>query len=143
MPHCKMNEVMMDTAGVICQVQPRLNWDFTVNKSRVSTLKARATKFLKKLIGLAKAADPSQTAFTKITRRPAIYRKPRASVARLLLTSPDPVVQPTAKLAIRKEESLCRPIHQPMLEVREIWQHDPGTSRKSLLKRAKAQFAIL
>ena len=26
-----------------------------------------------------------------------------------------------------------------MLEVREIWQHDPGTSRKSLLKRAKAQ----
>ena len=70
MPHCKMNEVMMDTAGVICQVQPRLNWDFTVSKSWVSTLKARATKFLNKWIGLARAVDPSQTVFTKIRERP-------------------------------------------------------------------------
>ena len=46
------------------------------------------------------------------------------------------------KLAVRREESLCRQTHRPMLEVREIWQEDPGASRKSLLKRAKAQVTV-
>ena len=111
-------------------------------------MEARATKFLKKWTGLARSADPSRLYLPKLEGGlglPAIstiYRKQQASVACLLLTSPDPVVQHTAKVAIRREESLCRPTHRPMLEVREIWKQEPNVSSKSLLKRAKTQIAV-
>ena len=130
-------------------VCPRLNWDFTVNTLPISwvmsRLEATATRFLKKWVGLARPADPSRLYLPKaegglgLPSISAVYRKQQASVASLLLTSSDPTVQHTTKLAIEKERRLCRPLHQPLLEVREIWQGDPGISRKSLTKRARAQ----
>ena len=133
-------------------VCPRLNWDFTVTQFPISwvttSLEAMATRFLKKWVGLARPADPSRL-YLPTTEGglglPAIstcYQKQQASVASLLLTSPDPIIQHTAKLAVMKEENLRRPLHRPMLEVREIWQADPGASRKSLCKRAKTNVTV-
>ena len=139
------NQKLLLYRAAVC---PRLSWDFTINKFPIScvttTLEAMATRFLKKWVGLARPADQSRLYLPTSEGGlglPAIstcYRKQQASVASLLLTSPDPIVQHTIKLATRKEESLSRPSHQPMTEVREIWQADPGASRRSLLKRAKA-----
>ena len=121
---------------------PRLNWDFIINQLPMSwvtsNLEAIATRFLKKW-------DPSRLYLPKTKGGlglPAIsttYKKQQASLASLILTSPDPVVQHTVKQAIMKEENLQRPIHKPMLRVRGTWQMDPGANRKALLKRAKAQ----
>ena len=128
---------------------PRLNWDFIINQFPMSwvtsNLEAIATRFLKKWVGLARPADPSRLYLPKTKGGlglPAIsttYKKQQASLASLILTSPDPVVQHTVKQAIMKEENLQRPIHKPMLRVRGTWQTDPGANRKALLKRAKAQ----
>ena len=81
-----------------------------------------ATRFLKKWVALARPADPSRL-YLPTTEGglglPAIstcYQKQQASVASLLLTSPDPIIQHTAKLAVMKEENLRRPLHRPMLE---------------------------
>ena len=110
-----------------------------------SNLEAIATRFLKKWVGLARPADPSRLYLLKTKGGlglPAIsttYKKQQASLASLILTSPDPVVKHTVKQATMKEENLQRPIHKRMLRVRGIWQIDPGANRKSLLKRAKAQ----
>ena len=130
-------------------VCPRLNWDFMVNQLPISwvtsILEATATRFLKKWVGLARPATPSSLYLPKkngglgLPAISTVYKKQQASTASLILTSHDPVVQHAATLAIRREEDLCRPTHRPMLEVRDIWQTDPGANRKSLLKRAKAQ----
>jgi hypothetical protein len=95
-------------------VCPRLNWDLAINQFPISwvrsKLEASATKFLKKWVGLARPADPSRLYLP--TREgglglPAIstlYQKQQASVASLLLTSPNPIIRHTTTLAIRKEE---------------------------------------
>ena len=147
----------VDAAPITCHqklllyraaVCPRFNWDFGVNQFPTSwvtsTLEAVATRFLKKWVGLAKPADPSRLYLEGGLGLPAIstiYRKQQATVASLLLTSPDPIIQHTVKLAISREQNLCRPTHKPMLEVRDMWTADPGASRKSLLKKAKTQVA--
>ena len=120
---------------------PRLNWDFTINQLPLlwvsSTLEATATRFLKKWVGMAKPADPSRLYLPKklgglgLPALTTLYNKQQASFASLILTSTDPVVQHAAKLAIRREHSLCRSIHRPMLDVRNTWQADPGASKRA------------
>jgi hypothetical protein len=108
-----------------------------------------ATRFLKKWVRLARPADPSRL-YLPTTEGglglPAIstcYQKQQASVASLLLTSPDPIIQHTAKLAVMKEENLRRPLHRPMLEVREIWQtHVPAGSLFAREPRPMLQCAM-
>ena len=130
---------------------PRLNWDFMVNQLPISwvtsNMEAMVTRFLKRWVRLARSADTSRLFYLPKAEGglglPAIsivYRK-QATVTSLILTSPDPIVQHSATLAIRREDHLTRPSHTPMLEVREIRQTDPGASRKSLLKKAKAHVA--
>ena len=113
-----------------------------VTKFPISSLKATATRFLKKWVDLARPADPTRLYLQKKTGGlglPAIYQKQQTSITTLFLTSSDPIVQHTAKLAIRREQDINRPIYKPMLEVRDIWQVDPGASRKSLGKTVKVQ----
>ena len=131
---------------------PRLSWDFTVNQFPISWLKTKvdpmATRFLKKWVGLARSADPSRLYLPTSEGGlglPAIsilYQKQQASTASLLLSSTDPIVRHATTLATRREENLHRPTQRPMLEAREIWQADPGASRKSLLKKVKAHVAV-
>ena len=100
---------------------PRLNWDFGVNQFPMSwvtsTLEAVATRFLKRWVGLAKPADPSRLYLPKMEGGlglPAIstiYRKQQASVASLLLTSPDPIIQHTVKLAVSIESKIFADQH--------------------------------
>ena len=126
---------------------PRLNWDFIVNQLPISwvtsNMESMATTFLKRWVGLARSADTSTLYLPKtegglgLPAITTVYRKQQAILASLILTSCDPVVQHTAKLAINKELHLQRPTHTPMLEVRVIWQTDPGATKKSLVKKSK------
>ena len=113
-------------------VCPRLNWDFMVNqlpKSWVmSTLEATATRFQKKWVGLAKPADPSRLYLPKkngglgFPDISTIYQKQQASIASLILTSHDPVVQHAATLAIKREED-CRGLKgmSPCVALKRGW----------------------
>ena len=126
---------------------PRLNWDFIVNQLPISWvtshMESMATRFLKRWVGLARSANTSRLYLPKtegglgLPAITTVYWKQKAILASLIFTSSDPVVQHTAKLAINKELHLQRPTHMPMLEVRDIWQTDPGATKKSLVKKSK------
>ena len=109
-----------------------------------ATLEATTTMFLKKWIGLAKAADllrlnlPKKKGGLGLSAICTVYQKQQRSDASLILTSRKPVVQHIAHLTIKREQNLHRPIYRPMLEVRDIWQEDPETN-KTLLKKEKIQ----
>ena len=151
----------VDNAPVTCHqklllyraaICPTLNWDFTINQFPISwvksNLEATATRFLKRWVGLARSADPSRLYIPKgeggldLPAISVVYKKQQASTASLLVTSSDPIVQHTTKVTIRKEQKIRRPSYRPMIEVRKIWQDDPGASKKSLIKKAKAQVRV-
>ena len=126
-------------------VCPRLNWDLMVNKLPMSwvtaTLEATTTRFLKKWIGLAEPADPSRLYLPRkkgdlgLPAISTVYQKQQTSVASLILTSSDPIVQHIAHLTIKKEQNL----HRPTLEVRDTWYKNTDTNRKAFPKKEKIQ----
>ena len=111
-------------------------------------MEAMATKFLKKWIGLARSTDTSRLYLPKSEgglELPAIstlYKKQQATIAGLLLTSPDPVGSTHCHTSHQERGKLSRSAHTPMLEAREVWQTDPGAGRKTLLKKVKGQVMV-
>ena len=76
-------------------------------------------------------------AISEISSDLAQDRKEQMYVASLILTSRDPVVQHIAHLTSKVGKIPAQPIYRPTLEVGDIWQQDPDTNRKALLKKVK------
>ena len=122
---------------------PRLLWDLGVSDQPISwvnkSLKATATRFLKKWSGLARVADPSRLYLPKKKAGMALpniftmYKKIKSSIACNLLVSRDPITQQVTKLQVQREETQQRAVFHPTLKAREVilWQMTLEQSGKS------------
>lgn len=134
--------------AVICL---RLIRDFMVNQLPTSwvtlNMEVKATRFLKRWDALARSSDTLRLYLPKadgdlgLPAISTVYQKQQTTVANLIITSSDPIIQHTATLTMRREKYLTRPPHTTILKVREILQTDPSASRKSPIKKAKAHVA--
>ena len=139
-PVTRKQKLMLYKAG-IC---PKLNWDLGVMDLPISwvktTLEAMAARYLKRLSGLARAADSSCLYLPKMEGGPPLsllYRKLKVSEASLLLTSRDRITQLVTNRIIQQEESTRRIAFAPMVMVRDVMSDVPGASRSSLVRRSK------
>ena len=130
---------------------PHLNWDLGLLQLPISwvesTLKARATRSLKKWSGLARSADPSCLYLPKaegglqLPPLSLLYKKLKVSQAGLMLTSRDRITQHITSKSIQSEEDQHRVVFKPMVLVRDVWADDPGMSRRGLAQRSKGLLA--
>ena len=115
---------------------PRLSWDLSIISLPLSwvkgTLEAKATKYLKRWSGLARAADPARLYLSRtdgglqLPPLSLLYQKLKCSQASSLLTPCDGITSLFTSCQTRKEEREMRSSFKPLVFTRDVMVQDPG-----------------
>ena len=127
----------------------QISWDLTIRFSEFplswieKTLNPLATRYLKRMAGLARPADPARlfrpqnAGGLNLSLPSDLYQKLQVDKASLLITSRDGGVNHAVSESLRKESIQQRAKFHPFTMAQEAFASNPGASGKAVARKAK------